>query len=99
MMQKVRTDRVEALRMQSETTVPHLSMERAVLMTEAYQKYGGRVSVPMMRALSFEHLMTNQSICINEHELIVGERGPVTTVGAYLSRTVLSYAGRYAGDE
>jgi trans-4-hydroxy-L-proline dehydratase len=76
MMQKVRTDRVEALRMQSETTVPHLSMERAVLMTEAYQKYGGRVSVPMMRALSFEHLMTNQSICINEHELIVGERGP-----------------------
>jgi trans-4-hydroxy-L-proline dehydratase len=71
-----RTERVEALRLQSESSVPHLSMERAVLMTEAYEKYGGRVSNPMLRALSFEHLMTHQQICINDHELIVGERGP-----------------------
>ncbi|MDW7671409.1 MAG: glycyl radical protein [Bacillota bacterium] len=71
-----RTDRVEALRLQSETAVPHLSMERAVLMTEAYEKYQGRVSIPMLRALSFQHLMTHKSICINNLELIVGERGP-----------------------
>jgi trans-4-hydroxy-L-proline dehydratase len=71
-----RTERVEALRRQSETAVPHLSMERALLMTEAYEKYQGRVSIPMLRALSFQHLMTYKSICINSLELIVGERGP-----------------------
>ncbi len=71
-----RTERVEQLRHQSEHAVPHISMERAVLMTEAYEKYQGRVSIPMLRALSFEHLMTNKTICINDHELIVGERGP-----------------------
>lgn len=70
------TDRVAALRHQSENTVPHLTMERAVLMTEAYEKHQGRVSIPMLRALSFEHMMTHKTICINDHELIVGERGP-----------------------
>ena len=71
-----RSPRVESLRTQSETATPHLSMERALLMTEAYEKYQGRVSVPMLRALSFEYLMNHKSICINDQELIVGERGP-----------------------
>ncbi|MFZ5354400.1 MAG: trans-4-hydroxy-L-proline dehydratase [Bacillota bacterium] len=69
-------ERIRRLRRQSETEVPRLSMERAVLMTEAYEKYAGRVSVPMLRALSFKHIMENKTICINELELIVGERGP-----------------------
>lgn len=71
-----RTNRVETLRHQSENALPHITMERAVLMTEAYEKHQGRVSIPMLRALSFEHMMTHKTICINDHELIVGERGP-----------------------
>ncbi|SCY06547.1 trans-4-hydroxy-L-proline dehydratase [Alkaliphilus peptidifermentans] len=69
-------DRVKKLRLQSETAIPMISIERAVLMTEAYEKYEGRVSIPVLRALAFKHLMANKTICINEGELIVGERGP-----------------------
>jgi formate C-acetyltransferase len=35
-----------------------------------------RESVPVCRALSFKHLMEHKTICINDGELIVGERGP-----------------------
>ena len=68
-------DRVRTLREQSESAVPRISLERALLMTEAYQQYGGKVSVPVMRALAFKNIMENKSICINPGELIVGERG------------------------
>ena len=34
------------------------------------------VSVPVKRALSFQYIFANKSICINDNELIVGERGP-----------------------
>lgn len=68
--------RVKSLRKQSIETVPCISIERAVLVTEAYKEYSGKVSVPMLRALTFKHLMENKAICINPGELIVGERGP-----------------------
>lgn len=68
-------DRIAKLREQSVTTVPSLSIERAVLVTEAYQKYAGKISVPLLRALTFQHLMENKTIVINDGELIVGERG------------------------
>ncbi|MDF2875094.1 MAG: cutC 6 [Sporomusa sp.] len=67
--------RVEKLREQSVTSVPRLSIERARLVTEAYKQYAGTVSIPVLRALTFKYLMENKSICINEGELIVGERG------------------------
>lgn len=67
--------RIQSLREQSENTAPAISVERAVLVTEAYQKYGDKASRPMLRALVFKHLMENKSICINDGELIVGERG------------------------
>lgn len=67
--------RIQSLREQSENTAPAISVERAVLVTETYQKYGDKVSKPMLRALVFKHLMENKSICINDNELIVGERG------------------------
>ncbi len=35
-----------------------------------------RESVPVARALAFKHLMENKTICINDGELIVGEKGP-----------------------
>ncbi|SMC89640.1 trans-4-hydroxy-L-proline dehydratase [Sporomusa malonica] len=68
-------NRVKQLRDQSVNTVPQLSIERAMLMTEAYKKFAGQVSIPVLRALTFKHLMENKTICINEGELIVGERG------------------------
>ena len=46
------------------------------MVTEAYKKYAGKVSVPVLRALTFQHLMENKTIVINDGELIVGERGP-----------------------
>ena len=69
-------DRVKRLRQQSVSAVPYISIERADLVTEAYRQYSGKVSAPMMRALTFKHLMENKTVCINPHELIVGERGP-----------------------
>ncbi|MDI6706190.1 MAG: glycyl radical protein [Bacillota bacterium] len=69
-------ERVAKLRQQSLDTIPTLSIERAELVTEAYEKYAGKVSVPVLRALTFKHLMENKTICINDGELIVGERGP-----------------------
>lgn len=69
-------ERIQKLRRQSVDTIPTISMERAVLMTEAYEKYQGKVSIPVLRALSFRHLCENISVVILDGELIVGERGP-----------------------
>lgn len=69
-------ERIRLLRSQSENTPPSISIERAVLVTEAYQQHAADlVSAPLLRALTFKHLMENKTICINNHELIVGERG------------------------
>ena len=68
-------ERIKALRQQSVEAVPHIYIERAKLITDAYKMYEGTVSVPEMRALAFKHFMENRSLCINDHELIVGEKG------------------------
>ena len=70
------SERVQKLREQSENTEPSISIQRAALVTEAYRKYDGSVSVPMLRALTFKKINENKVICINEGELLVGERGP-----------------------
>ncbi len=70
------SERVKKLKDQSLNTTPSLSIERARLVTEAYKKYEGKVSIPVLRALTFKYLMENKEICINDGELIVGERGP-----------------------
>ncbi len=70
------TERVKKLRQQSLETEETLSSERAELMTAFYQQEIGPVSTPVRRALSFEYLMAHKTICINEGELIVGEKGP-----------------------
>jgi len=67
--------RVEKLRQESLDTQPYISIERASLVTEAYKRHEGTVSVPVLRALVFKHLLENKSISIGEGELIVGERG------------------------
>ena len=70
------TERVARLRQQSLDAVPTISSERAELMTEFYQRELGLVSAPVRRALAFQYLMERKTICINEGELIVGEKGP-----------------------
>lgn len=70
-------ERIRRLRKQSASAKPHISPERAILVTEFYQsKIANEVSIPVKRALAFKHLLVNEKLCINEGELIVGERGP-----------------------
>ena len=70
-------ERVAKLRKQSVETRPYISTERAELMTDFYRgDIPQKVSVVVCRALSFKHLMENKTVCINDGELIVGERGP-----------------------
>lgn len=68
-------ERIKKLRKQSEETVPHIFMERALLMTEAYEKYEGEVSIPELRALSMKEIFERKTITIEEGELIVGDKG------------------------
>ncbi|MCL6477682.1 MAG: glycyl radical protein [Peptococcaceae bacterium] len=74
-MERGMNERIRKLRRQSVTVQPAISMERAVLVTEAYQKYAGIVDPPILRALTFKHIMENKTLCINDGELIVGEKG------------------------
>lgn len=69
-------ERVKILRQRSLDEIPCISLERAEIVTEIYRKYEGTVSIPVLRALVFKELMEKKTICINEGELIVGERGP-----------------------
>lgn len=71
------TERVARLRQQSLDAVPSLSSERAELLTAFYKQEVGPVSEPVRRALAFQYLMAHRTICINDGELIVGEKGPV----------------------
>lgn len=70
-------ERIKALKDQSLQAIPHLSAERALLVTEFYKSdLAQQVSTPIRRALCFKHILEHKSICINHGELIVGERGP-----------------------
>lgn len=68
-------ERVAKLRQESLETEAFLSAERAELLTEFYATLGN-YSEPVKRALAFKYLLENKAVCINEGELIVGERGP-----------------------
>lgn len=68
-------ERVKILRENSLNARPFISIERAKIVTDTYKEYFGKVSTPVLRALTFKALMEERAICINEKELIVGERG------------------------
>ncbi|MHA1882703.1 MAG: trans-4-hydroxy-L-proline dehydratase [Candidatus Thorarchaeota archaeon] len=71
------SNRVKKLRTQSVDTAPYISSERAELLTDFYRSgIADSESIPVARALAFKFLMENKEICINEGEMIVGERGP-----------------------
>ncbi len=84
--------RVARLRQQSLDAKPTLSPERAELMTRFYQEHTARLSAPVERARSFEYLLAHKTICINDGELIVGEKGTRSKSDPHLSRTVLPLA-------
>jgi formate C-acetyltransferase len=70
-------ERIRKLREQSLGIKPYVTPERAKLITEFYKSDSAHnVSSPVRRALAFKYLLENKAICINENELIVGERGP-----------------------
>ena len=69
--------RIEKLREESLRAVNRLSAERGLLVTQFYKEVSAvEDSVPVQRARAFEYILRHKSICINEGELIVGERGP-----------------------
>jgi len=70
-------ERIAKLREQSLNAKASLTHERAVLITEFYKiGISNKVSIPVGRALAFKYILSKKELCINEGELIVGERGP-----------------------
>lgn len=71
------TERIKKLRDQSLNAEETISVERAVLVTDFYKSESSKgLSFPMLRARAFEYILRHKHICINDGELIVGERGP-----------------------
>jgi len=68
-------ERVKKLRQHSLATIPTLSIERALIVTDVYREYEGKVSVPMLRALTFKALCERKTVVIYDGELVVGEKG------------------------
>lgn len=73
------TERVARLRERSLETVPSLTAERAVLLTDFWQRAVAEPT-PVRRARAFRHILAQKEIYIGEGELIVGERGPAPKV-------------------
>jgi len=69
-------ERVQHLRKQSFEAEPSISIERALIETEFYQKNDGKYSIPVLRALNFLEICKRKTLYFNQYELIVGERGP-----------------------
>ena len=70
-------NRIKKLREESLNAEPRITSERAELLTEFYKNGGtDKASVPVGRALAFKYVLQNKKLCINNGELIVGERGP-----------------------
>jgi len=71
------TERIKKLREQSLNAIPSISHERALLLTKFYKSHEAqKYSVPVTRALAFKYILENKELCVNDGELIVGEKGP-----------------------
>ena len=70
-------ERIKSLRVQSLNTAATISLERAELLTEFYKSgEPNKNSFPVSRAKAFNYILSKKVLCINDGELIVGERGP-----------------------
>jgi trans-4-hydroxy-L-proline dehydratase len=71
------TDRIKKLRQASLDAVNKISTERALLVTEFYKTiFTEDIPIPVQRARCLQYIFKHKQICINDGELIVGERGP-----------------------
>lgn len=68
------TERTQKLRQVSVSTQPSVSLERALLETEFYQKYYGTMEIPVLRAMNFKNYLEKRKLYIGSGELIVGEK-------------------------
>ena len=69
-------ERIKKLRQQSLDAIPTMSHERAKLLTDFYKSgEAHKHSTPVARALAFKYILEHKKLCINEGELIVGEKG------------------------
>jgi len=69
--------RIIELRRQSLDAKPSVSAERALLVTQYYQRDSARKLAPALcRAEAFRYILEHKEIWIGDGELIVGERGP-----------------------
>ena len=70
-------ERIKKLREQTLSIHPSISLERAKLVTEFYKSgKAEKLSIPVARAMAFKHILEHKELCVNDGELIVGERGP-----------------------
>ena len=70
-------ERIKKLRDETLNIHPSISLERARLVTEFYTSgKAEKVSIPVAKAMAFKHILENKKLCVNDGELIVGERGP-----------------------
>ena len=69
-------ERVKRLRMKNLMQTPEICVERAQIVTEAYETYRNLPAV-LLRARTFEKLMQEMTIWIAEDELIVGNQAEV----------------------
>ncbi|NQU85634.1 MAG: glycyl radical protein, partial [Mariniphaga sp.] len=71
------TPRIKKLREESLNAINRITAERALLITEFHKKFEAfGDSIPVQRAKAFRYILENKHVCINNGELIVGERGP-----------------------
>ncbi|MBN2699384.1 MAG: glycyl radical protein [Bacteroidales bacterium] len=71
------TERIQNLRKATLQAENRISAERGLLVTRFYKELSAnQYSKPVERAKAFEYILEHKKICINDYELIVGERGP-----------------------
>ena len=59
-------ERIRRLREESFSARPSFSAERALLTTEFYREWLGKVSTPVLRAMNFRNLCERKAIWIGE---------------------------------
>lgn len=68
-------ERIQKLREISVTTPVHIDLERARIETEVYKEWEGKVSIPVLRAMSLKEYFSRKTLYLGDGELIIGEKG------------------------
>lgn len=68
-------ERIQKLREISVTTPVHIDLERARIETEVYKQWEGKVSIPVLRAMTLKEYWSRKTLYLGEGELIIGEKG------------------------